>query len=429
MNRKLITTLIAVLAPLFLVAQGISFNSSDLVGTNLKKPTSLQFGPDGRLYVSQQDGIIYAYTVVKNGPNDYQVTASETILQIQQLPNHDDDGTLNTTVIERQITGLLATGTATNPVLYVGSSDSRIGGGGTAGDMNLDTNSGTITKLTWNGSSWDLINVVRGLPRSEENHANNGMVLDETSNILYVAQGGNTNAGSPSNNFAFHTEYALSSAILSIDLNAINTLHGGSYDLPTLDDPSRANTGPGGSDEGDPFGGNDGLNQGKLVIGGPVQVHAPGFRNPYDLVLTATPGNEGRLYSIDNGANGGWGGYPENEGSPTVTNNYVPGEPGSTGPGANDAKVNNKDNLHLISAPAFGPIYGGHPNPIRANPAGAGLYWYDNDAGMANFSLTPTVDWPPVPVAMANPVESDYQNPGVDDGALLYLAFLHQWID
>src|SRR5690606_24270140 len=102
----------------------------------------------------------------------------------------------------------------------------------------------------------------------------------------------------------------------------------------------------------------------------------------------------------------------------SVTNNYVLGEPGSTGPGENDAKVNNLDNLHLVSAPGMTPIYGGHPCPIRANPSGAGLYWYDNNTQFSHFELNPPADWPPVPISMANPIEADYQNPGIDDNAL-----------
>ncbi|MFZ9504015.1 MAG: malectin domain-containing carbohydrate-binding protein, partial [Cyclobacteriaceae bacterium] len=345
---------------------------------------------------------------------------------IKDIPNHNDDGTLNTTVKERQITGILVTGTASNPVVYVSSSDSRIGGGGTGGDKNLDTNSGIISRLNWTGSAWTKTDVVIGLPRSEENHANNGLQLDEANNILYVAVGGHTNAGAPSNNFAFLTEYALAAAIIKVDLTKIDNDFGGTYVLPTLDDPTRANN-PDGSDLNDPFGGNDGLNQAKLVIGGPVQIHSPGYRNAYDIVLTKTPGKEGRLYTIDNGANGGWGGHPDQEGAfgdpltTNVTNNYVVGEPGSTAAGPNDAKVNNLDNLHLVSKPGMMPIYGGHPVPIRANPLGAGLYRFDNSTSTAVFELSPTSDWPPVPPSLANPVEGDFRNPGVNDGAL------HTW--
>ena len=393
---------------------GISFTTSTLAGVNLSNPTTLAFGPDNRLYVTQQDGNIFAYTIQKNGPNNYVVTNTELISLVRNIPNHYDNGELFTAYVQRQVTGIVATGTAANPVLYICSSDPRIGGGGELGDINLDTNSGMISKLTKTGSTWQMTHLVRGLPRCEENHSPNGLVLDEVNNILYVAQGGNTNAGSPSNNFGFLGEYALSAAILSIDIDMINQQFGGSYTLPTLDDPTRPNN-PDGSDVNDPFGGNDGLNQAKLVIGGPVQIYAPGFRLSYDLLITKTPGRAGRMYTIGNGGNAGWGGYPENEGTPNVTNNRLFSEPGSTEPTMTDDKVNNRDGLHYVSSPGY---YAGHPNPIRANPAGAGWYWFDNNTGIGHFEQNPTVDWPPYPVELANPIESDYRNPGVNDGSL-----------
>jgi len=408
-----------------------NFSSSGLAGESLNNPTSLQFGPDDRLYVSQQDGAIKAYTVVRNGANNYAVTNTETINLVKNIPNHNDDGTLHTDQNKRQVTGILVKGTAAKPVLYVTSSDYRIGGGGSGADKNLDTNSGMISKLTKNGNSWNKVDLVRGLPRSEENHATNGIQIDDATNTLYVAQGGHTNAGAPSNNFAFHTEYALSAAILTVNLNAIEAMANKTdaqsgaiykYDLPTVDDPTRANSG--GKDVNDPFGGNDGLNQAKIVPGGPVQIYAPGFRNAYDVVLTES----GKLYTWDNGANGGWGGHPANEGGGSATNNWVNGEPGSNGPGPNDAKVNNLDGLHFITGKGY---YGGHPNPIRANPNGAGLFTNEQAGGESgvwrtsksgnNKTKLPT-DWPPLPNSAANPVEGDFQNAGVDDGSLHTVA-------
>ena len=233
---------------------------------------------------------------------------------MKQVLNHQDfDGSIYTGAVSRQVTGILVTGTAAQPILYVTSSDYRIGGGGGGSDLDLDTNSGSLHRLTRTNTGWTRLDLVRGLPRSEENHASNGMALDGST--LYLAQGGHTNAGAPSNNFAFTTEYAYSAAILTIDLAAIDAMttktwgEDGSkykYDLPTLDDPTRPNTGPNGGDLGDPFGGNDGLNQAKLTAGSPVQIYAPGFRNLYDVVLT----EDGKLYGWDNGPNGGWGGQP-----------------------------------------------------------------------------------------------------------------------
>ena len=399
---------------LFQTALSQSFLSSDLKNLEINNPTCLQFGPDDRLYVSEQYGTLHILTIQRLDAGDYQVTQQQTHYLMQQLtPNHDDDGSSHGDN-RRQVTGLLVVGTAQNPVMYVASSDYRIGAGTNHTDKNLDTNSGIISRFTWTGSKWDKVDLIRGLPRSEENHASNGMVI--VGKTLYLAQGGHTNAGAPSNNFARTTEYALSAAILSIDLEAIDNLplktqnvNGKTlqykYDLPTLDDPTRPNQNGisdpnhpdyNGIDVHDPFGGNDGLNQAKLVPGGPVQIYSTGFRNIYDLVVT----RQGHMYTWDNGPNSGWGGHPKNEGTAQATTEYVGGEPGSTGPGPNDPKVNNKDGLHLIT-PGY---YGGHPNPLRANPVGAGLYkddtWYSPDDARL------PVDWPPLPRLSGKPHRS-----------------------
>jgi hypothetical protein len=40
--------------------------------------------------------------------------------------------------------------------------------------------------------------------------------------------------------------------------------------------------------------------------------------------------------------------------------------------------VNNKDGLHYITGRGY---YGGHPNPVRANPLNAGLFTHDHNNG------------------------------------------------
>ncbi|WP_229792229.1 malectin domain-containing carbohydrate-binding protein, partial [Salegentibacter mishustinae] len=431
---------------------GQSFSQSNLNFNgkgSISNGTSLMFGPDGRLYVAEYTGAIKIFTIQRTSGTDYKVLESEVLSDIASIQDHNDDGSLYSTTL-RETTGLTVGGTATNPVIYVASSDFRIGGGGGggSGDTNLDTNSGIITRFSWNGSSWDVVDIVRGLPRSEENHATNGMELATINgvNYLIVAQGGHTNAGAPSINFAYTTEYALSAAILSVNLDMINSLpikidNGRKYlyDLPTLDDPTRPNkngitnpdiAGYDGVDINDPFGGNDGLNQAKIVPGGPVQIFSPGFRNCYDLVLTEA----GAVYVTENGSNGGWGGFPVNEGGGNATNDYDPNEPGSTVSSGGE-KVNNLDHLQLITPNiqnySFGTFYGGHPTPVRANPFGAGLYTnpskngttgaifrtkkYHPTKNTGDFTNDPTIglpaDWPPV--AVANPVEGDWRGPGI----------------
>ena len=414
----------------FISAQTLNFNVAQLEGLSVTSPTTLDFGPDGRLYIGQVSGGILACSILEDD-GEYSILDVEEIDLVQNIPNHNDDGTL-VVLGARQITGILAIGTFENPVLYVSSSDPRIGGGGSGADTNLDTNSGMVSRLTWNGNSWEKVDILRGLPRSEENHANNGIVYDAFDNDLLVAVGGMTNAGSPSNNFAFITEYAYAACIIRVDLDdlearPIQDANGANpyiFDLPTLDDPTRGNNG--GNDINDPFGGNDGLNQAKLTADGPVKIFSGGYRNAYDLVLTM----DGRVYTWDNGANRNWGGHPHNEGVGTATNNWIAGEPGSQGPGPNDGQVNNRDGLHLIGniTDANGTYYGGHPTPIRANPAGAGLFTHSGNGGgnqgfwrtaiTNNPATTLPIDWPPVPLELADPREGDFQNAGVDDPSL-----------
>ena len=80
-------------------------------------------------------------------------------------------------------------------------------------------------------------------------------------------------------------------------------------------------------------------NQAILVPGGPVQVYAPGFRNAYDLEITQA----GRMYTVDNGPNAGWGGIPVNEGPGGNCTNGV-SEPGKRAPIAS-----------VVAAPSLSP--------------------------------------------------------------------------
>ncbi|WP_368662398.1 hypothetical protein [Zobellia laminariae] len=95
--------------------------------------------------------------------------------------------------------------------------------------------------------------------------------------------------------------------------------------------------------------------------------------------------------------------------------------------------MNNTDHLQLITTNKdkynFGSFYGGHPNPIRANPTGAGLYTapanletvgavfrtqkYDPNGSTpgstTNANIALPGNWPPVQTA--NSVEGDWRGP------------------
>lgn len=387
-----------------------------LQGVSLNNPTSIDVGVDGRLYVSQQDGLIVALTIQKTATTDSQglnvvtwsVTDREDINLVKDMPNHNDVGIYQPTLGNRQVTGLLTTTDATGSVvIYVTSSDPRIGGGGSGTDKSLDTNSGILSRLSQvdDGSGnlvWTKVDLVRGLPRSEENHSTNGIVLhtdEEGHKQLLIAVGGNTNEGAQSNNFAYTPEYYYSASVIGVDLTALEALEQSAgvktyapagrpvqkyiYDLPTLDDITRPN-GPNGDLAGDGtatadvFGGNDGLNQAIYDPNGYVKVLYTGFRNNYDLVVTAS----GAVYTVDNGSNTGWGGATLNAQGKVLVDSNGDGI-ADNGPGINlpnNSGSANADSLFRIdddiNAPDAEIFYGGHPNLFRAYGIGAGVYLY-----------------------------------------------------
>ena len=254
------------------VTNDFSASELDLNGkVSIGSPTALVWGPDGRLYVTEQSGDVSVLTVAFGDKNpadgdataQFYVTAAETLNQIKDIQNHNDDGSTGGANNVRQVTGIDVTrqyDADGNPlyiqdygsistvdtgipatVMYVTSSDNRIGAGGSGNDANLDTNSGMITRLTQTATGWDAVDIVRGLARSEENHATNGLeVIQEVddagkliSERLIVASGGNANTGAPSNNFAGQQERPYSASILEVDLLTIKA-------LPELDDNGRS---------------------------------------------------------------------------------------------------------------------------------------------------------------------------------------------
>ena len=72
-----------------------SFSTSTLTNLTISNPTSLQFGPDQKLYVSEQGGKIKVLTIERVGANDYTVINEEVILLVQNIMNHRSTKTNN----------------------------------------------------------------------------------------------------------------------------------------------------------------------------------------------------------------------------------------------------------------------------------------------------------------------------------------------
>jgi glucose/arabinose dehydrogenase len=198
-----------------------------------------------RLIVGQQDGRIHIFTLNTN----LNVTSVKCIDTI-----HDYDPDNNPRLLTGMAFGPYFAGDSLSsfgPDLYVSHSDGRFY------DSKIDTNSGTVTKLL--APDYQVgVDVVTGLPRSKADHAPNGLALGPDG-YLYLAIGGNTNAGLPSSFFLNLPEVPLGAAILKIDYS------------------------------------------------GTVSTYATGLRNPYDLIWHTN----GQLYVNDNGANAGLGNAPD----------------------------------------------------------------------------------------------------------------------
>lgn len=218
----------------------LNFNRVTFPMTN---PTSMVWGPDNRLYVTEMFGKIHALTL----SSAKQVTADQVI----------------TTLGSRLTLGITVdpASTASNVILWVAHSSPSTDNG--------ELNSSSVTKLS--GANFATReDVITGLPRAIANHAINSIHFGPDGK-LYIANGGNTGAGAPNTantEFGTRAEQPLSAAFLVADVKA--TGFDGSCATPeNTYGPSPCS----------------------------VQVFASGLRNMYDFVWHSN----GSAYGPDNG--------------------------------------------------------------------------------------------------------------------------------
>ena len=257
--------------------------------------TSIEFGPDGRLYVTTITGEIHRWDVASDGSIDK--TSKETL----SLDYFQDTG--------RSIIGI-----AFDPedagTIWV-TDNAPVPREGKAQDT--PEFSGQVSKITLGaGGSFagaEAEAYITGLPRSGGDHVTNSLEFranpdagqaGEPDHLLYVTQGSNSAAGRPDNAWGFRPERLLNAAALEIDPR--RDAPQGGFDVqtepydPSSNDPT-FRTGQAFNDDGtvngfyDPF-----------ASDAVLKIYGEGIRNAYDLVWHSN----GFLYTPTNGtARGG----------------------------------------------------------------------------------------------------------------------------
>ncbi|MEM9219266.1 MAG: malectin domain-containing carbohydrate-binding protein, partial [Cyanobacteria bacterium P01_F01_bin.150] len=258
------------------------------------KPTRAAWGPDGRLYITTLPGYIEAYTF----DDDYNVVGPpEVIDAITSLDNN-------------QILGIAFNPYDLEPKIYVAHNQLKANGGKFFPDTEFSPYSGQVSVLEKINGTWEINPQVTGIGVSNHDHGINGLDFDNQGN-LYIAVGGNTNAGIVSEAIGGLDESPFTAAILKAEINKPDFNGAIEYTLPDgyLDDYLQANgltLNDFTLEDGSLFDPADSQVFGDVANVAPgvdVSVYASGIRNSFDLVWSTS----GKLYATDNGANGGAG--------------------------------------------------------------------------------------------------------------------------
>ena len=294
-------------------------------------PTSIEVGPDGRVYVATLFGNIHVFTV-------YPETRTFEEEIITTIP--DKEGANRLTL------GLAIDpdSTAENVILWVSHSNGSVSDGA--------LNSGKISRLSGPGFT-QKEDVVTGLPRAIANHGTNDIDFGPDGR-LYVYQGGNTGAGSGNNipsEFKDRPEQPLSAAVLTVDIPSWKANPGsfegdvsspivlsadGTYKISEFIDEFYARK--------------------ELALGRPfteVLVYASGTRNTYDGAFHSN----GNLYAPDNGlgVKGTVPPVPRPDGNTDRSVTILFGKDSEDNPGSQIDPLN-----RIVEGG-----YYGHPNPYR----------------------------------------------------------------
>ena len=323
------------------VAREVAFSTSVLLNgfaDGAGGYTSIEFGPDGKLYVATITGEIHRWDVNPDGTIDK--TSQETVA----LDYLDAGGGER-----RGIVGFVFDPNDPNTIWITDNAPIP------REQKAFDTPefSGRVSKITLGpgGSLEDATaqTYISGLPRSGADHLSNSLEFRENPNfgqagepeyLLYMSQGSNSAAGAPDGAWGNRPERLLNAAILEID--PTKTPPAGGFNvqtepltnnLPTTQNPASAfnadGTYPGWYN---PF-----------AEDAVLTIYATGVRNAYDLVWHSN----GHLYVPTNG---------------TASGGKTPNDP--TQPGLDTVIANSPKQYDYFFTVDEGGYYG-HPNVLR----------------------------------------------------------------
>ena len=354
----------------------ISFINSGAVSNGFRF-TSLEIGPDNKLYGLEFNGDIHRWVIEADG-----TLSSNEILNRWKSPAQGNYGS-------RIAVGFVfdPSSTAENLIAYITHNSAGLNGA-PAWDGNLSRVSGADL------GDHDLI--LTGLPRSKKDHLTNSLAFkDGEPGVIYFNQGSNTAGGAPDNAWGNRKERLLSAATLRLDLNILSesqlplnvktTMDPEAINNVNVNSPTLVSTVGTYEEDGQTFPDDGTYNP--YYVNAPLTLFASGIRNAYDLVWHSN----GQLYIPANGTAGGSNSPASIEGARRPdgaiydhSNLLYPVIPQSNG---NNVQ---RDWLFRVD-PNSSLGYYGHPNPLRGEfvlnrgDADVDLSSYDGVQADANY--------------------------------------------
>ena len=282
---------------------------------------SVQMGPDGRLYTTTLTGEIVRYDVdAKSG-----ALSNEMVIDTIRRRNGGAERFVTSVAFDPR-------STAANVIVWVGHTEAAFSGG--------TDFTGKISKLYGENLS-RYVDAVDQLPRSIRDHVTNQLEFGPDGG-LYFVQAANSAMGAPDTVWGQRGEHLLSSAMLRLDVPAIETYLNTNLAALNVNTEVRGGYNP-------------------FAAGAPLTIYASGIRNGYDILFHSN----GHTYVPANGSAAG-GNTPGVDAAYTsdVRTDFAANGPYQNAPVPALTGVQQTEDDYIYDVVEGG--YYGHPNPSRS---------------------------------------------------------------